>query len=80
MPWWRRRQASTGLIFKSIVQKPVNGNEQFTEAQEGVYRYVMLYLKCFKDAILVPPGYRLEVKPRKTFANETTFYRLEAMV
>lgn len=58
-------QASTGLIFKSIVQKPVNGNEQDDDVQEGVYRYVVLYLKCFKDSILVPPGYKLEVNRGK---------------
>lgn len=59
------KQASTGLIFKSIVQKPVNSNVQDAEVQEGVYRYVVLYLRCFKDAILVPPGYKLEVSHEK---------------
>ncbi|CAN0309802.1 unnamed protein product [Pylaiella littoralis] len=72
------RLASTGLIFKSIVQKPVNGNEQFTEAQEGVYRYVMLYLKCFKDAILVPPGYRLEPTAKEVFLEMLVDHLLEA--
>lgn len=57
-------QASTGLIFKSVVQKPVAGDddgEEGAEVHEGMFRFVVLYLKRFKDSILVSPGTKLEV-------------------
>ena len=32
------------------------------EREEGMYRFVVLYLKRFKDAILLPPDTKLEVR------------------
>lgn len=55
------KQASTGLIFKSVVQKPATGHEEDGEQKDGMFRFVVLYLKRFKDKILVPPGTKLEV-------------------
>ena len=31
------------------------------ELEEGMYRFVVLYLKRFKDSILLPPDTKLEV-------------------
>lgn len=61
-----KTQASTGLIFKSVVQKAVASNEHEGRAgeeqeQDSMARFIVLYLGRFKDAILVPPGTKLEV-------------------
>lgn len=56
-------QAKAGLIFKSIVQKPTSGDEerQTSDLQDGMERFVMLYLTRFLDKIQLTPGFRLEV-------------------
>ncbi|CAN0118573.1 unnamed protein product [Ectocarpus sp. 6 AP-2014] len=72
------RLASTGLIFKSVVQKPATGNEEDGEQKDGMFRFVVLYLKRFKDSILVPPGTKLEPTAKEVFLEMLVEHLLEA--
>ncbi|CAB1103033.1 unnamed protein product [Ectocarpus sp. CCAP 1310/34] len=71
-------EASTGLIFKSVVQKPATGNEEDGEQKDGMFRFVVLYLKRFKDSILVPPGTKLEPTAKEVFLEMLVEHLLEA--
>ncbi|CAM9480534.1 unnamed protein product, partial [Ectocarpus sp. 8 AP-2014] len=72
------RLASTGLIFKSVVQKPATGNEEDGDQKDGMFRFVVLYLKRFKDSILVPPGTKLEPTAKEVFLEMLVEHLLEA--
>eukprot|EP00903_Cladosiphon_okamuranus_P009842 g9353.t1 len=76
------RLASTGLIFKSSVQKTATGHEQdgraSAEQEEGIYRFVVLYLTRFKDAILLPPDTKLEPTAKEVFLEMLVDHLLEA--
>lgn len=47
-----------GLLFKSIVQKPLLGDD---EEEDTLGRFTRLYLNRFRDNILLEKGCRLEV-------------------
>lgn len=52
------RKSKTGLLFKSIVQKP---HYAANEEDDTLGRFTMLYLTRFKDNIRLEEGCRLEV-------------------
>lgn len=55
-------QTKAGLVFKSIIQKPATGEEEGDDVQDGMYRFIVLYLTRFRDNIQLPAGSRLEVQ------------------
>lgn len=51
-------KVKAGLLFKSIVQKPLLGED---EEEDSLGRFTRLYLTRFRDNILLEKGCRLEV-------------------
>eukprot|EP00904_Undaria_pinnatifida_P000364 jgi/Undpi1/10328/HiC_scaffold_28.g12778.m1 len=71
------RLVKAGLVFKSIIQSPVPGEETCGDLGEGLFRFVVLYLTRFKDAIELPEGSRLEPTAKEVFLEKIVDHLLE---